>query len=371
MKKLPLLVLMLLTLAITTACDDKYPDLEEGVYAEFVTTKGTFVAKLYHEATPLTTASFVSLAEGTNEMVDSLYKGKPFYNGLTFHRVIKDFMIQGGDPSGDGTGSPGYRFPDEIVDTLKHDSKGILSMANSGPETNGSQFFITLKETPWLDGKHTVFGEIVIGQDIVDAIGNVETTKPGDKPVEPIHMNEVNIIRKGKVSVVDFAKRLKEIEKEREAIAERIERIAIDKAVEFVNMKNEATATETGLQIYYNQKGEGAKPAEGEKVLVDYSGYFTNGQLFTTSKQDLADEYGQIDPARQAADMYQPITTTSTDTRLIPGFREALKIMRVGDKVTVFIPSHLGYGEQGNRPYIPPNTDLVFEIEMLDMTAEE
>ena len=160
MKKLSFLIIIL-SLSFG-ACQNKYPDLDDGVYAEFITNKGTFVAKLYNEATPLTVASFVELAEGKNEMVDSLYKGKKYFNGLIFHRVIKDFMIQGGDPLGTGSGNPGFKFPDEIVDTLKHTGKGILSMANSGQNTNGSQFFITQKETPWLDGKHTVFGEIVI-----------------------------------------------------------------------------------------------------------------------------------------------------------------------------------------------------------------
>src|SRR6056300_424959 len=140
---------LLLTL---TSCKTKYPDLEPGLYAEFETNKGTFVAKFYHEATPLTVANFVALSKGTHPRVDSMYQGKPYFNGLTFHRVIKDFMIQGGDPKGDGTGNPGYAFPDEIVDSLSHSGKGILSMANSGPATNGSQFFITLKETPWLNG---------------------------------------------------------------------------------------------------------------------------------------------------------------------------------------------------------------------------
>ena len=140
---------LLLTLA---SCKTKYPDLEPGLYAEFETNKGTFVAKFYHEATPLTVANFIALSKGTHPRVDSMYQGKPYFNGLTFHRVIKDFMIQGGDPKGDGTGNPGYAFPDEIVDSLSHRGKGILSMANSGPATNGSQFFITLKETPWLNG---------------------------------------------------------------------------------------------------------------------------------------------------------------------------------------------------------------------------
>ena len=195
MKKISFLLLCSLFLAFT-ACNEEYPDLEDGVYAEFKTNRGNFVAELYHEATPMTVASFVSLAEGESTMAEEQYRGKPFYNGLIFHRVIKDFMIQGGDPTGTGSGGPGYKFPNEIVDTLTHDSKGLLSMANSGPNTNGSQFFVTLKETPWLDGMHTVFGKVVQGQDVVDAIGEVET-EPGDRPVDEVVIEEVNIIRKG------------------------------------------------------------------------------------------------------------------------------------------------------------------------------
>ena len=196
MKKVSILVLFL-TLAFAS-CQNKYPDLEKGVYAEFVTNKGTFVAKLYNEQTPLTVANFVQLAEGTNEMVDSTYKGKRFFDGLTFHRIIKDFMIQGGDPNGDGTGNPGYRFPDEIVDSLQHDKKGILSMANAGPNTNGSQFFITLVPTPWLDGKHSIFGKVISGLDVVENIGNVATSKPFDKPLKDVVMQEVKIEKKQK-----------------------------------------------------------------------------------------------------------------------------------------------------------------------------
>lgn len=370
MKKLS--ILLLLTLAFSfTACEDKYPDLGDGLYAEIVTNKGTFVAKLYNEQTPMTTANFVSLAEGKNDMVDSLYKGKPYFNGLIFHRVIKDFMIQGGDPKGDGTGNPGYRFPDEIVDSLKHDKKGILSMANSGPATNGSQFFVTLKETPWLDGKHTVFGEVVIGQDVVDAIGEVPTTKPGDKPVDQVVMEEVNIIKKGKVDIMDFAAELNKMEEERLAKKAQQERVAIDRAVGFVNLKEQADSLPSGLKLYFDKKGDGRKPKDGETLLINYAGYFTNGQLFNTNLIEVAEAYDQVDEARKAQGRYEPITTNTQDNRLIAGFREALQNMRIGDKVTAFIPSHLAYGEQGNRPFIPPNTDLIFVLEMLDSTPAE
>src|SRR5690606_16817094 len=186
---------MLLTAA---ACQDKYPDLKDGLYAEIITNKGTMVVELEYKKAPITVANFISLAEGTNTLVDSTYKGKKYYNGLTFHRIIKDFMIQGGDPTGTGSGSPGYKFNNEISPDLKHDKMGTLSMANSGPNTNGSQFFITEKETPFLDNAYNVFGYLVLGEDVLHTLCSVETTKPGDKPVEDVVMTEVNIIRKGK-----------------------------------------------------------------------------------------------------------------------------------------------------------------------------
>jgi peptidylprolyl isomerase len=351
---------------LVVACNDKYPDLPEGIYAEFVTNQGTFVAKLYNKATPLTAANFVSLAEGTNPLVDSAYAGKPYYNGLIFHRVIADFMIQGGDPNGDGSGNPGYRFPDEIVDSLKHSRKGILSMANSGPETNGSQFFITLKETPWLDGKHTVFGEIVIGQDVVDSIGLVPTEKPGDRPVTPVVMEQVNIIRKGGASVADFATEMQRMEAEREARRKKLERMAIDQAVMFANLRNQAEETESGLRIFYNKRGEGKKPGNSDLLLIDYAGFFQNGELFTTNRKEVAERYDIFDHTMEARGGYSPMKTSIDEPRLIQGFREALGMLKVGDQVTVFIPSDLAYGQQGNRG-IPPDTDLIFEMELVDI----
>jgi cyclophilin family peptidyl-prolyl cis-trans isomerase len=366
MKKLSL-VILLLSLAFAS-CQNKYPDLEKGVYAEFVTNKGTFIAKLYNEATPLTVANFVALSEGTNGMVDSIYKGKRFFDGLSFHRVIKDFMIQGGDPNGDGTGNPGYRFPDEIVDTLKHNKKGILSMANSGPETNGSQFFITLKETPWLDGKHTVFGEVVEGQNIVDSIGNVKTTKPGDKPVEPIIIQKVNIINKGKVTVPYFTEEMEKLEQTKKEKQERIEKIGAETAVIFAEQKEKAEELPSGLKIYFTQKGQGQKPAEGSQILMNYSGYFTNGVMFTTNNLELAQKFENVDEARKAAGQYAPAPSAySKDANLMPGFKEGLLMMSVGDKATLFIPSHLAYAERGYPPLIPPNTDLIFELELVDI----
>lgn len=366
MKNLTFLILFL-TLAFAS-CQEKYPDLGEGVYAEFVTNKGTFVAKLYNEAAPLTVANFVALAQGTNGMVDSTYKGKRFYDGLSFHRVIKDFMIQGGDPKGDGTGNPGYAFPDEITDTLQFDKKGLLAMANSGPATNGSQFFVTLKETPWLNGRHTIFGEIVEGQEIVDAIGLVETEKPGDKPVHPVIIEKVNIINKGKVKVPYFTEEMAKIEVEKKEKEERISKIAEQKAKELEEIRAKADSLPSGLKIYFNQKGDGAQPQEGDKILMNYAGYLPNGKLFDSNVFENAEKFEIVDEMRKAAGQYVPVPTDfSKNAQLIPGFREGLLNMKVGDKTTLFIPSHLAYGNRGIPGVIPPDSELIFELELVDI----
>lgn len=366
MKKLSFIIIII---SITFgACQNDYPDLEEGVYAEFKTNKGVFVAKLYNEATPITVANFVDLAEGNNDMVDSIYKGKKYFNGLIFHRVIKDFMIQGGDPLGNGSGNPGYKFPDEIVDTLKHSKKGILSMANSGPETNGSQFFIILKETPWLNGKHTVFGEIVIGQSVIDSLGMVETKKPGDVPVDTVRINEVNIIRIGDVKIASFKSEMEAIENQKKEKEARIEKVATETAVGFAPLREKAEELPSGLKIYFTEKGNGEKPKEGSKILMNYSGYLENGTLFDSNLPEIARKYGVFDHRRADSGGYEPsFSDYSKDARLIPGFREGLLMLSVGDKVTLFIPAHLGYGERGYPPQIPSNADLVFELELVEI----
>lgn len=366
MKKLTILSLFL-TLAFAS-CQEPYPDLDNGIYAEFQTNKGTFIAKLYNDTAPLTVSNFVALAEGTNGMVDSTYKGKRFFDGLTFHRIIKDFMIQGGDPKGDGTGNPGYAFPDEFTDTIQFDKKGLLAMANSGPGTNGSQFFITLKDTPWLNGRHTIFGEIVQGQDVVDAIGSVETEKPGDKPVQPIIIEKVNIINKGNTKVPYFTEEMGKREEERKEKEARIRVVADQKAKEFQTLRAQADSLPSGLKIHFSEKGDGIQPNEGEKVLVNYAGYLANGQLFDSNVFENAEKYETVDKMRQAAGQYIPIPMDySANAQLIPGFREGLLSMKVGDKATIFIPSHLGYGENGIQGIIPPNSNLVFELEIVGM----
>jgi len=373
MKKLSFLILIL-SLGFVS-CQNDYPNLEDGLYAEFKTNKGIFVAKLYNKKTPLTVANFVDLAEGNNEMVDSTYKGKKYFNGLTFHRVIKDFMIQGGDPLGTGSGDPGYTFPDEFSPELKMDRKGILAMANAGPGTNGSQFFITLKETPWLNGKHTVFGEIVIGQGVIDSIGLVKVNKQGNKPVDSIIINEVNIIRKGKVSVGSFSEEMaiteKKVQEEQAAtlqVANATLQVASENATRLEKVLETAEVTSSGLKIAFTKKGDGVKPPEGSKIKMNYAGYLTNGSLFDSNIEEIAKKFDVWDFRRADAGGYAPMPSDySKDAGLIPGFREGLLLMSVGDKVTLLIPSHLAYGERGIPNVIPPSSDLIFELELVEI----
>ena len=371
MKKISFYLLCSLFFAFT-ACNEEYPDLEDGVYAEFKTNHGTFLAELYYEATPMTVASFVSLAEGESTMAEEQYRGKPFYNGLVFHRVIKDFMIQGGDPTGTGSGGPGYKFPNEIVDTLTHDSKGLLSMANSGPNSNGSQFFVTLKETPWLDGMHTVFGEVIRGQEVVDAIGEVETHQ-ADRPVEDVVIEEVNIIRKGSVAKNFKAsevlnQELQDFKTETEAKEREMTQKREEAQQHYEELKAEARDLENGLKIAFLEEGDGPQPTQGQTVLVNYEGYLTSGDLFDTNIAEVAEEHGMLNPRRQEMGGYAPMEVLySPDAPMIPGFKDGIQQMKVGDKAVLFIPAALGYGERGAPPVIPPSADLIFEVELVEI----
>lgn len=373
MKRISFIVTLLIAFT-AMSCGEKYPDLEDGLYAEFVTNNGTFVAKLYHDDAPLTVANFVSLAEGTNTMVDSTFKGKKFYNGLKFHRIIKDFMIQGGDPEGTGRGGPGYKFPDETKDFLVHNDKGTLSMANSGPNTNGSQFFVTLKATPWLDGRHTVFGKVVVNQDIVDTLGKVETSKPGDKPLEDVILNEVNIIRKGKdvknyEGATAYEEALVKIEAEQAEAEKTLNAAKAAKAEEIAKLKKEAKVYDSGLGMAMMVNGSGPKPKTGDNVTLWYAGFLEDGTLFDSNKESVARAFNTFSAERQSKNGYTPMPSVySPDARLIQGFKDAMQKMKVGDKAMVFIPSALGYGARGAGNTIPPNTDLVFELELVEIT---
>ena len=362
--------LLLLSIVTTIfACKDEYPDLEDGIYAKFDTSLGPVVAELYYEETPMTVANFVSLAEGTSEMVDSTYKGKNYYDGIIFHRVIDGFMIQGGDPQGTGSGGPGYKFPDEFNDSLSHTEKGILSMANAGPGTNGSQFFITLGPTPHLDGRHTVFGKVVKGLDVVDSIGKTETNAQ-DRPTKDVVMNEVRIIRKGKdAKNFDapkvFANNLKKIEEKEKAEAERMAKMMEGTAEKFAEIKKEADSLDSGLKIYFENDVDSEKPNLGESVLVSYEGYLENGTLFDTSREVVARDYGALNPQKQQMGGYRPMPMTyGPEGRAVAGFKEGLEQMTFGDEAILFIPSYLGWGESGAGGVIPPDADVIFKIKL-------
>lgn len=336
--------------------------LGDGIYADIETNRGKIVLQLEYQKTPLTVANFVSLAEGTNEMVSPEYKGKPFYNGLKWHRVIASFMIQGGDPKGDGSGGPGYKFADEITD-LKHDKPGILSMANAGKGTNGSQFFITHVPTPHLDGLHTVFGHVVEGQDVVNAIQQNDEIKT------------VKIIRNGKEAKAFNAPKVfkegneKAIAEQKKA-ADAVAKTKTDKVAFFADIKKNAPKTASGLQYMIVKKGSGKKPADGSQVFLAYSGYLDNGTatMFDSSDAAVAKAFGNYIPQKDAAHAYVPIPfTAGTKTGMIPGFIEGIEQMSLGDKAIIFIPGHLGYGERGApRAGIGPNANLIFELEMME-----
>jgi len=326
----------------------------EGIFATISTTKGDIVLSLEYVKAPLTVANFISLAEGKNPNVKvERLKGKPFYDGLKFHRVINDFMIQGGDPDGNGTGGPGYSFKDEFVPELKFEKGGVLAMANSGPATNGSQFFITHKDTPWLNGKHTIFGHVVSGMDNVNKI------------VQDDIMTKITITRKGAAAKkFDAVKVIADESKKEETKKAESQKVITAKAAYFGSAKADATTTASGLKYKITQKGSGIKPAEGTTFFFHYAGYFEDGNLFDSSMAEVAKAYGKYDANRDAQKGYQafPFVAGKKDG-MIPGFLEALDMMTDDDKAIFFLPANLAYGEKGAGGVIPPNATLIFEIE--------
>ncbi|MFA5556730.1 MAG: peptidylprolyl isomerase [Flavobacteriaceae bacterium] len=340
-------------LALLFSCTDSKPSADDGIYADIKTSKGTITVKLEYEKTPVTVANFISLAEGTNPFVKEQYKGKKYYDGLKFHRVIADFMVQGGCPEGTGKGEPGYKFIDEITD-LKHHRAGTLSMANSGPKTNGSQFFITHKDTPWLDGKHTVFGYVTQGQDIVDKIAQNDV------------IESVTIIRKGKnAKKFDAAKVFSDHFKAEAEAQEKAEaqtrKVKEQKKAFFEMNRAKATKTKSGLEFVVIEQGSKIKPTQDQEILVEYSGFLEDGTLFDTSIEQVAREFGIYNPQRP----YQPFPyTLSNKIGVIPGFLEGLEQLNINDKAVLYIPSHLGYGEKGAGSFIPPNANLIFEVKI-------
>ena len=309
--------------------------MENGIYVKFNTTKGSILVKLSHDLTPGTVGNFVALAEGNLENKVKP-QGTKYYDGLKFHRVIPDFMIQGGCPQGTGTGGPGYSFDDEFHPTLKHNKPGILAMANSGPASNGSQFYITHIATDWLDNKHTVFGEVVEGQDIVDAVTQ------GDV------LETLEIVRVGAE-----AEKWNAVEAFRTFEGSRAKREAAEKAESEAKMEQLAAGfdkTESGLRYKMIQKGSGKKAENGKTVSVHYEGSLESGKVFDSSY-----------PRKK------PIDFKLGQGQVIEGWDEGIALLQVGDKARFVIPSHLGYGSRGAGGAIPPNATLIFDVELMDV----
>lgn len=309
--------------------------MQDGLYAKFSTPKGEILVALEYQKTPGTVGNFVALAEGNLEN-SAKPQGTPYYNGLKFHRVIPDFMVQGGCPQGSGAGNPGYQFDDEFHPDLKHDGPGVLSMANAGPGTNGSQFFITHTETAWLDGKHTVFGKVKEGQDVVDAIAQ------GDV------IEAVEIVKVGaEAEAFNAVEAFRTFEGSREA------RLAEEKAKQEAELDKVAAGfdkTDSGLRYQIIQKGDGVKAEKGKTVSVHYKGQLLDGTVFDSSYK-----------------RNQPIDFPLGVGQVIPGWDEGIGLLNVGDKARFVIPSHLAYGSRGAGGVIPPDANLIFDVELMNV----
>ncbi|TCK68854.1 cyclophilin family peptidyl-prolyl cis-trans isomerase [Winogradskyella wandonensis] len=309
--------------------------MQDGLYAKFNTSKGEILVNLEFEKTPGTVGNFVALAEGNLEN-SAKPQGTPYYDGLKFHRVIPDFMIQGGCPLGTGTGNPGYKFDDEIHPDLKHDGPGVLSMANAGPGTNGSQFFITHIATDWLDGKHTVFGKVAEGQDVVDAVAQGDT------------IESIEIVRVGKA-----AENFNAVEAFRVFEGAREKRVAAEREARRTELDKLAAGfeeTASGLRYQILQKGDGKKAEKGNMVSVHYKGQLADGTVFDSSYKRNA-----------------PLDFQVGVGQVISGWDEGICLLNVGDKARLVIPSDLGYGSAGAGGVIPPNATLVFDVELMDV----
>ena len=323
---------------------DAQNSLGDGLFARIITNRGEIVVRLEYQRAPLTVCNFVALAEGKM----NAHKDKRFYDGLTFHRVIsrtngdgQDFMIQGGCPQGNGRGGPGYSFPDEFDPVLKHDKPGILSMANAGPGTNGSQFFITLVPTPHLDGRHTVFGQVVQGQNVVNA------TRQGDK------IERVIIVRNGQAANAFRADQENFDRLLRQMGSSSSSRIQAQRNADIASITASypnASQTSSGIRYIVQKPGTGNKPAAGRTVRVKYTGRLLSGMVFDSTE----------------------LTGTPLEFRagigeVIRGWDEIIMDMAVGEKRLVVIPPELAYGDQAVENIIPANSFLIFEMELVSI----
>ncbi|PKG42951.1 peptidylprolyl isomerase [Psychroflexus sp. MES1-P1E] len=311
--------------------------MENGIYAHFNTSKGKIIVQLTFEKTPGTVGNFIGLAEGKlkNTAKDL---GTPYYNDLQFHRVIENFMVQGGDPKGNGTGGPGYQFDDEIHPELKHDRAGVLSMANAGPGTNGSQFFITHGPTGWLDGKHTVFGYVLEGQDVVDsiemkdALNSVEIERVGDKAKAFDAVESFENFKNSKN--VKEAKQSAEHEDQLETISKGFQK------------------TKSGLRYQIINEGSGPHPKKGQNISVHYKGSLVNGDVFDSSYK-----------------RKEPIEFPVGAGHVIEGWDEGLLLLKEGTKAQFVIPPNLAYGDQEVGGVIPANSILIFDLELMKVKS--
>ena len=317
-----------------------YESLPDGVYAKMETSKGEMIIQFFDKEAPVTVANFIGLAQGTIENT-AKPKGTPYYDGIIFHRVIKDFMIQGGDPTGTGMGDPGYKFDDEKND-LKHEGKGFLSMANSGPNTNGSQFFITEVATPWLDGRHTIFGKVIQGLETIDVIANVEKGSQ-DKPKDDIVINKVTIFTIGEEYQNYNAEKI--FNEGKNKIKENNQAL---EAKKFEQIKEGMQQTPSGLYYKITKQGEGKRAEKGTVVSVHYSGKLVSGQEFDNSFR-----------------RGQPIEFPVGIGQVIRGWDEGILLLKEGDAATFLIPPDLGYGARGAGGVIPPNAWLIFDVELV------
>ena len=337
MKKLKFLLIS--SVFLINSCNNMkdYSNLTDGIYADIQTNKGDMILKLTYEETPLTVSNFIALAEGNHPLVSEEFKNKPYYNGIKFHRVIDNFMIQGGDPTGTGSGGPGYSFEDEFVDSLKHDGAGILSMANSGPNTNGSQFFITHLETPWLDGKHSVFGKVTIGQDIVDKIEQNDL------------INKLEIIRIGETAKDFDAPTVfnEYLELKKKANEEKLEA----QKEELKNLTKGMKSTDSGISYKITKKGTGENGKDNDNVKVHYTLKLIDGS--------------EVDSSLSRG---EPIEFTLGVGQVIPGWDEGIKLLNKGASCTLVIPPNLAYGEAGaGNGVIPSNATLIFDVTLVDI----
>ena len=330
--------ILLISILTLNSCNmNNYSDLSDGLYADLETSKGNIILELYYEQAPTTVSNFVALAEGNHPVVDDQHEGKRYYDGLKFHRVIENFMIQGGDPTGTGSGGPGYQFDDEFNEELKHDGPGILSMANAGPGTNGSQFFITHVETPWLDGKHSIFGKVNSGQDVVDKIEQDDIIK------------KVKVIRIGEAAKSfnapkNFENYISE-KSEADILRAEAEKESLEKLSEGMQ------ETESGLKYKISKEGTGPNAKKDDLLSVHYSLQLVDGSEIDSSFTRGA-----------------PIEFTCGVGQVIKGWDEAMQLLNKGSKARLIIPSELGYGAVGaGNGVIPPNATLIFDVELVDI----